>query len=388
MKTAERLNHIQEYFFSRKLQEVDRMRQSGADIINLGIGSPDLPPPPKVIEILCEQAQKKNTHSYQSYRGVPDLRNAMAQWYQRWYGVSIDAQTEILPLIGSKEGIVHISMTYLGNGDEALVPDPGYPTYGTAVELAGANAITYKLSEEKDWFPDFEALNKLDLTRVKLMWVNYPNMPTGKAADKNVFEKLVYFGRKHKILICHDNPYSFILNEKPISILSVEGAKDTAIELNSLSKTYNMAGWRVGMMAGAATVINDVLKFKSNMDSGMFLPVQFAAAEALNTSMEWHREQNAVYLSRRKKAEELIHQLGGVFDREQTGMFLWARVPKGFKDGIEFCDYLLQQRNIFITPGSVFGEAGKHYFRVSLCCPEERITDSINRITNNKTQTI
>jgi LL-diaminopimelate aminotransferase len=388
MKTANRLNHVQEYFFSRKLQEVERMRQGGADIINLGIGSPDLPPPLKVIEALNLSAQNKNAHSYQSYRGVPDLRKAIQQWYKQVYGVTLDAATEILPLIGSKEGIVHICMTYLGKGDKVLVPNPGYPAYKTAVELAEAEPITYLLTEENNWFPDFEALEKMDLNDVKLMWVNYPNMPTGKTAEMQVFEKLIAFGKKHNILICHDNPYSFILNETPLSILSVDGAKETAIELNSLSKTFNMAGWRVGMLAGTADIINDVLKFKSNMDSGMFLPIQLAAVEALATPREWHQANNKVYQGRRTKAEELLAEIGTQFDRKQSGMFLWAKVPKAYKDGIEFCDYLLQEKHIFVTPGSVFGSAGDNYLRISLCCTEERISESINRIRQTKTELV
>ncbi len=388
MKTAERLNHVQEYFFSRKLQEVERLRQTGADIINLGIGSPDLSPPDKVVDVLCNFALKKNTHAYQSYRGVPDLRKAMAEWYYRWYQVSLNPQTEVLPLIGSKEGIVHVCMTYLGKGDEALVPNPGYPAYATAVELAGAKPVAYHLTGESNWLPDFDALAKTDLRKVKLMWVNYPNMPTGKTAERQVFQQLVDFGREHNILVCHDNPYSFILNENPLSILSAEGAMDTAIELNSLSKTYNMAGWRVGMLCGNEEIINDVLKFKSNMDSGMFLPVQLAAAEALTTPTEWNHSQNKIYSARRKKAEELLRELNVEFDSPQTGMFLWGKVPSRYKNGIEFCDYLLYERNIFITPGSVFGSAGESYVRVSLCSPEEKFTESLNRIKQHKTQSV
>jgi LL-diaminopimelate aminotransferase len=388
MKTADRLSLVQEYFFSRKLQEVDRMRQSGADIINLGIGSPDLSPPVKVTEALTRSLQKVNAHSYQSYRGVPDLRNAIQQWYQQQYKVALDAATEILPLIGSKEGILHICMTFLGKGDKALVPNPGYPAYKTAVELAEAEPITYLLSEGNNWLPDFDALEKMDLSKVKLMWVNYPNMPTGRTADKQLFERLIAFGSKHKILICHDNPYSFILNERPLSILSVEGAKETALELNSLSKTYNMAGWRVGMLLGAAHIINDVLKFKSNMDSGMFLPIQLAAAEALTTPLEWHHANNEIYKSRRTKAEQLLAELDASFDGKQSGMFLWARVPPGYTDGIEFCDYLLHKKHIFITPGSVFGSAGDNYIRISLCCTQERITDCITRIKQPKTELV
>jgi LL-diaminopimelate aminotransferase len=388
METADRLSKVEEYFFSRKLQEVERMRQGGADIINLGIGSPDLPPPPKVIEALNQTAQNKNAHSYQSYRGVPAFREAIAKWYQQVYGVSLDAATEILPLIGSKEGIVHFSMAYLGKGDKALVPDPGYPAYKTAVELAEAQPVIYALTEENNWLPDFDALEKMDLNGVKLMWVNYPNMPTGRTAEKQLFEKLVAFGKKHNILICHDNPYSFILNEKPLSILSVEGAKDTAVELNSLSKTFNMAGWRVGMLLGAAPFINDVLKFKSNMDSGMFLPIQLAAVEALATPIDWHQRNNEVYRMRRKKAEQLLAELGASFDLNQNGMFLWAKVPNGYIDGIEFCDYLLREKHIFVTPGSVFGSAGAKYLRVSLCCTAERIADSINRIRQPKNELV
>ncbi|HVU54020.1 MAG TPA: aminotransferase class I/II-fold pyridoxal phosphate-dependent enzyme, partial [Puia sp.] len=355
----------------------------GKNIINLGIGSPDLPPHPDVIRVLQEESAKSNTHAYQSYKGSPVLRNAVAAWYKTWYGVELSPDTEILPLIGSKEGIMHICMTYLNEGDRALVPNPGYPTYRSAVRLAGGVPVDYALTEEKGWYPDWDELEKLvkeGASPVKLMWVNYPHMPTGQLPDKDLFGKLVAFGKKHGILICHDNPYSFILNESPMSLLAVPGAKDVVIELNSLSKSQNMAGWRVGTLVGAKERIDEVLRFKSNMDSGMFLPVQLAAARALGLGKDWYDSVNKVYRERRGWVYQLLEQLGCVFDRGQAGMFVWAKAPAEYKDGYALSDKVLYEAGVFITPGGIFGKAGEGYIRVSLCSSVEKLQESIKRV--------
>jgi aspartate/methionine/tyrosine aminotransferase len=385
--TSKRLEGIGEYYFSQKLREIDGLNQQGKQIINLGIGSPDLPPHPDVIRTLQEESAKPNVHAYQSYKGSPVLRKAVADWYARWYHVELNPDTEILPLIGSKEGIMHICMTYLDNGDMALIPNPGYPTYSSAVKLAGGTTVPYELTEANDWFPDLEtlsrkvkALNHEGKGAVKLMWVNYPQMPTGKLPDAELFRKLVTFGKEHDILICHDNPYSFILNESPMSLLSVEGAKDTVVELNSLSKSQNMAGWRVGTLCGARERIEEVLRFKSNMDSGMFLPLQLAAAKALGLPKEWYEQVNSVYRARRTKVFELLDLLGCVYDRSQAGMFVWAKIPAGYKDGFALSDEVLYKANVFITPGGIFGDAGNPYVRVSLCSSEEKLQESIQRV--------
>lgn len=382
MKTSKRLNGIGEYYFSQKLREIDELNKSGKDIINLGIGSPDLPPHPEVIKTLQEESLKPTVHAYQSYKGSPVLRKAISDWYKQWYKVELNADAEILPLIGSKEGIMHICMTYLDKGDEVLVPNPGYPTYRSAVKLAGGKCVEYKLSEKNNYEPDFDKLEKKGLKKVKLMFVNYPQMPTGQLPSTELFEKLVQFGKKHKILIIHDNPYSFILNEKPISLLSVEGAKDCVIELNSLSKSHNMAGWRVGMLCGAKERIEEVLRFKSNMDSGMFLPVQLAAAKALSLGKEWYEEVNAVYKARREKVFPLLDLLGCEYSKDQAGMFVWASIPAKYKDCYELSDEVLYKSNVFITPGGIFGTAGEKYIRVSLCAKEEKIEEAIGRIKN------
>ncbi len=378
--TSKRLEGIGEYYFSQKLREIDELNKQGKNIINLGIGSPDLPPHPDVVKVLNEEASKPNTHAYQNYKGSPILRKAIADWYAKWYGVTLNVDTEILPLIGSKEGIMHICMTYLNEDDEALIPNPGYPTYSSAVKLAGGKTVAYELKEENNWAPDFDALEKTDLTKVKLLWVNYPHMPTGQLATKELFEKIVAFGKKHNILICHDNPYSFILNDTPTSLLSIEGAKEVVIELNSLSKSQNMAGWRVGMLCAAKERIDEILRFKSNMDSGMFLPLQLAAAKALNLGKEWYDGINAIYAQRREKVFELLTLLNCEFSKTQVGMFVWAKIPANYKTGYELSDHVLYNSNVFITPGGIFGTAGDGYVRVSLCGSVERFEEAIRRI--------
>ncbi|MDQ6608576.1 MAG: aminotransferase class I/II-fold pyridoxal phosphate-dependent enzyme [Bacteroidota bacterium] len=380
---ANRLSGIGEYYFSQKLKEIDELNKQGKAIINLGIGSPDLPPHPDVIKELQQVAALSNVHGYQSYKGVVALRDAFSKWYQDWYSVMLDPATEILPLIGSKEGIMHICMTYLNDDDVALIPNPGYPTYSSAVKLAGGKCVSYELKEQNNWQIDFEELEQKDLSRVKLMWVNYPQMPTGQLPTTELFERLVAFGKKHNILICHDNPYSFILNEHPMSLLSVEGAKECVIELNSLSKSQNMAGWRVGVLCGAKERIDEVLRFKSNMDSGMFLPVQLAAVKALSLDKSWYNSVNEVYKSRRAKAYELLDLLGCSYSKEQAGMFLWAKIPSHYNTGFELSDAVLHHSNVFITPGGIFGSEGEEFIRVSLCSPEEKFETSIERIKMN-----
>ncbi len=386
MEISKRLEGIGEYYFSQKLREIDELNKQGKQVINLGIGSPDLPPHPDVISTLQEESAKHNVHAYQSYKGSPVLRKAMSNWYKKWYAVDLDPDTEILPLIGSKEGIMHICMTYLNHDDEVLVPNPGYPTYSAAVKIAGGKSREYELKEENNYAPDFAELEKQGLSKVKLMFVNYPQMPTGQLPTKALFEELVAFGKKNRILIVHDNPYSFILNSSPMSLLAVEGAKDCVIELNSLSKSQNMAGWRVGMLCGNKQRIDEVLRFKSNMDSGMFLPVQLAAAKALTLGQEWHDEVNAVYSNRRKKVFQLLDLLHCKYSTQQAGMFVWARIPAKYKDGFELSDKVLYGASVFITPGGIFGTAGNNYIRVSLCSPEEKFEESIQRISTIKSQ--
>ena len=383
IETSKRLEGIGEYYFSQKLREIDQLNKQGKNIINLGIGSPDQPPHPDVIKVLQEQSAKPNVHAYQSYKGSPILRSAMSDWYKKWYNVELNPDTEILPLIGSKEGIMHICMTYLNKGDEVLVPNPGYPTYRSAVMLAGGKCKEYKLREKNNYEPDFDKISKKGLKKVRLMFVNYPQMPTGQLSSKELFEKLVAFGKENKILIIHDNPYSFILNENPMSLLSVGGAKECVIELNSLSKSQNMAGWRVGMLCGAKERIEEVLRFKSNMDSGMFLPVQLAAAKALSLGKEWYDEVNKVYKLRREKVFELLDLLGCKYSSQQAGMFVWAKIPSKYKNGFELSDDVLYNSNVFITPGGIFGDAGEKYIRVSLCAPVEKFEEAKQRIINN-----
>lgn len=382
MKTSKRLKGIGEYYFSQKLREIDGLNKAGKHIINLGIGSPDLPPHADVIKILREESARPAVHAYQSYKGSPVLRNAISEWYNKWYNVELNPDTDVLPLIGSKEGIMHICMTYLDKGDEVLVPNPGYPTYRSAVKLAGGKCVSYKLQEKNKYEPDFKMLGKKDLKKVKIMFVNYPHMPTGQLPTKELFEKIIAFGKKHNILIIHDNPYSFILNDSPLSLLSIAGAKDCVIELNSLSKSHNMAGWRVGMLCGAKERVEEVLRFKSNMDSGMFLPVQLAAAKALSLGEEWHGEVNIVYKQRRAKVYELLGLLNCEYSKDQAGMFVWAKIPEGYKDGYVLSDEVLYKSNVFITPGGIFGSAGNNYIRVSLCAPIEKFEEAIRRINN------
>ncbi|MBX9781946.1 MAG: aminotransferase class I/II-fold pyridoxal phosphate-dependent enzyme [Chitinophagaceae bacterium] len=389
MQTAKRLEGIGEYYFSQKLREIDELNKQGKNIINLGIGSPDLPPHPDVIKVLQEESAKPNVHAYQSYKGSPVLRTAMRDWYKRWYNVELNADTEILPLIGSKEGIMHICMTYFEEGVGVLVPNPGYPTYSSAIKLSGATPLYYSLHEENDFKPDFNELeqiikeaNKFPLQGVRGLFVNYPHMPTGKLPDEVFFNLLISFARKNDILIVHDNPYSFILNEHPTSLLSVDGAKDVVLELNSLSKSQNMAGWRVGMLCGAKQRIDDVLKFKSNMDSGMFLPVQLAAAKALSLDKDWYDAVNAVYRKRREKVFAMLDLLQCTYSKEQVGMFVWAKIAAKYKTGYELSDEVLYNSNVFITPGGIFGTAGDGFVRVSLCSTEEKIEEAIRRIAS------
>ena len=382
--TSKRLEGINEYYFSQKLREIDALNRAGKDIINLGIGSPDLPPHPDVMRVLQEESLRPAAHGYQSYKGSPVLRKAISEWYSREYRVDLDPDAEILPLMGSKEGILHICMTYLNEGDEALVPDPGYPTYTSAVQLAGGRCRTYLLKEEQRYQPDLVSLEQTDIDRVKLMFVGYPHMPTGAPGDPECFRRLVEFARKHRILLVHDNPYSFILNDAPLSLLQTPGAREVAVELNSLSKSHNMAGWRVGMLCGAADRINDVLRFKSNMDSGMFLPVQLAAARALSLGKEWTDSLNEIYRRRREKVFMLLDELGCVHTPGQSGLFVWAAVPSGFKNGFGLSDAVLHGAGVFITPGGIFGEGGSRYIRVSLCSKEERLQAAIGRIRTFK----
>ena len=385
MSVAKRLEGIGEYYFSQKLREIEELNKQGKNILNLGIGSPDLPPHPDVIKTLQEESSKSNSHAYQSYKGSPVFRKAIADWYNIWYNVSLNPDTEILPLLGSKEGIMHICMTYFEEGVSVLVPNPGYPTYASAVRLSGATPLLYELTEEHDYEPDFATLTKIIAERktpIKGMFVNYPQMPTGKNGNKALFQKIVAFAKANNLLIIHDNPYSFILNEEPISLLSVEGAKEVVIELNSLSKSHNMAGWRIGMLCAAKEKIDEVLRFKSNMDSGMFLPVQLAAATAMGLCKDWYNSINEIYSTRRIKVFEMLDMLGCVYSKNQVGLFVWASVPEQYKDGYALSDEILYNKNVFITPGGIFGTAGNSYIRVSLCGSIERFDEAIQRIKN------
>ena len=380
IRPADRVSEIQEYYFSRKLREVARLNAEGRDIISLGIGGPDRMPSADVIETLCTEAHKAGVHSYQPYVGIPELRWAMSRFYSTHYGVELDADTEIQPLIGSKEGILHVSLAFLNPGDGVLVPNPGYPTYTSVSRLVGAEIFNYDLMEENGWMPDFEALERLPLERIKLMWINYPHMPTGTPASIELFERIVDFGRRHGIVIAHDNPYSFILNDKPLSLLKVEGGKDVAIEMNSMSKSHNMAGWRVGMLASNPQFIQWVLKVKSNIDSGQFRPVMLAAVKGLDAPAGWYAELNEVYASRRIVAEKIMSALGCTFDPRQRGLFLWGRIPEGEKSSESLADRVLYGSRVFITPGFIFGSNGDRYVRISLCATEEKLTEALKRI--------
>lgn len=364
---ANRVGSVQEYYFSKKLKEVAEMNAAGKNVINLGVGSPDLPPSEQTIETLCEHARKANEHGYQPYVGIPELRKGFADWYKTWYNVDLDPKTEIQPLIGSKEGILHISLAFLNPGDGVLVPNPGYPTYSSVSKLVEARLIPYELKEELGWQPDFEELEKMDLSNVKLMWTNYPNMPTGANASVELYEKLVAFGRKHGIIICNDNPYSFILNEHPLSILSIPGAKEICIEMNSMSKAHNMPGWRMAMLASNAQFVQWILKVKSNIDSGQFKPMQYAAVEALSAKKEWYDNMNRVYRSRRDLAGQIMRTLGCEYDENQVGMFLWGRIPDSAESGEAIANKVLYEANVFLTPGFIFGSRGERYIRISLC---------------------
>lgn len=377
--TADRLGDVKEYYFSTKRREIAKMIDQGIDVIELGIGSPDLPPAAPVVEALKNAATKANTHGYQPYAGLPELRNAFASWYQRFFHVALDAETEILPLIGSKEGIMHISMAFLNPGDEVLVPNPGYPTYRSATELAGGTVRNYLLNDGNDWLPNLKALEEQDLSKVKIMWVNYPHMPTGTATPAGFYEELIGFARRNNILICNDNPYAFILTEQRQSLLSVPGAKEVAIELCSLSKAHNMAGWRVGAVAGASEYIKSIVRFKSNMDSGMFRPVQEAAVVALSMGEEWYQELNEHYRRRKTIALQIMDALGCQYRTDQVGLFVWARCPEGL-DGYQMTDNALHNHHLFITPGGIFGDEGNNYIRISLCATEERMREALERI--------
>lgn len=389
IKPADRLSAVAEYYFSRKLKEVAKLNAEGKDIISLAIGSPDMPPSKGTIDKLCETARQDDAHGYQPTMGTPELRQAMAGFYKRWYGVCLDPQTEIQPLIGSKEGILHVTLAFVNPGDKVLVPNPGYPTYTSLSKILGAEVVNYNLREGNGWQPDFNELESMDLTGVRLMWTNYPNMPTGAPAQMETYRKLVSFARRHSIVVVNDNPYSFILNENPVSLLQVEGAKDCCIEFNSMSKSHNMPGWRIGMCATNPTFIQWILKIKSNIDSGTFRGIQLAAAEAYNNSDEWHRQANInTYRQRRKLAEQIMQQLGCTFDENQVGMFLWGRIPDKYANAEELTEKVLHEARVFITPGFIFGSNGERYIRISLCAKDMKIKEALERIknimTNNK----
>lgn len=376
---AKRIDRIREYYFSLKLREIEELKKGGDPIINLGIGNPDLPPPEETIDELHNSSRNPANHGYQSYQGILPLRIAYARWYRRFFNVDLDPVHEVLPLMGSKEGIFNISMAFLDPGDKVLLPDPGYPTYRSVTEMVGAEPVVYPLSEENEWYPDPDRLAKQDLSGVKLMWVNYPHMPTGRKASKRLFAELVHFGKTYDILICNDNPYSFILNDNPLSLLEPDGAKETALELNSLSKSHNMAGWRVGMVAGKKEFIDQITKITSNIHSGMFLPLQHAAIKALESPDGWYTNLRRKYLLRRKVVWEILDLLGCKYRKDQGGLFIWARIPSG-RNSYEFTDEILKKVKLFITPGAVFGEGGMNYIRISLCNREDILNESKQRI--------
>jgi len=383
MKTIEpanRTNAVSEYYFSKKLKEIAEMNEQGMNVISLGVGSPDLPPSEDAIEVLCRSAHQADTHGYQPYVGIPELRRAFAEWYKKWFRVDLNPNTEIQPLIGSKEGILHISLAFLNPGDGVLVPNPGYPTYSSVSNLVEAQIIPYDLKEENNWQPDFEALENMELSNVKLMWVNYPHMPTGTPATRELYQQLVDFGRKHHIVICNDNPYSFILNDNPMSILEIEGAKEICIEMNSLSKSQNMPGWRVAMLASNPQFVQWILKVKSNIDSGQFKPMMLAAVQALQAPKEWYVGINEVYRRRRKITEAIMDTLHCSFDPKQSGMFLWGKIPAEYESSETLADKILYKARVFITPGFIFGSNGNNYIRVSLCCKDEQLEEALRRI--------
>lgn len=381
IKCADRVSAVQEYYFSKKLKEVAQMNAEGKNIISLGIGSPDMPPSETTVKTLCNNALKNDVHGYQPYTGIPELRTAFANFYKRWYGVTLNPANEIQPLIGSKEGILHITLAFVNPSEQVLVPNPGYPTYTSLSTLLGAEVVSYDLTEANNWLPDFATLEKMDLSRVKLMWTNYPHMPTGTNATIELYQKLVDFGRRHNIVIVNDNPYSLILNNKPLSILQVEGAKENCIELNSMSKSHNMPGWRIGMAVSNSTYIQWILKVKSNIDSGMFRSLQLAAAAACDNSDEWHETMNnTLYRKRRKIAEQIMETLGCRFDKHQTGMFLWGKIPDSWNNVEDLTEKLLHENRVFLTPGFIFGSNGARYIRISLCCKEEQLHEALKRI--------
>ena len=377
---ANRLTGVSEYYFSKKLKEVAQMNAEGKNVISLGIGSPDMPPSEQTVNTLCQEAQNADGHGYQPYVGIPELRKAFAGWYKQWYNVELNPNTEIQPLIGSKEGILHVTLAFVNPGEQVLVPNPGYPTYTSLSNILGAEVVTYNLKEENGWMPDFEELEAMDLTRVKLMWTNYPNMPTGANATPELYEKLVDFARRKGIIIVNDNPYSFILNDKPLSILSVPGAKECCIEFNSMSKSHNMPGWRIGMLASNADFVQWILKVKSNIDSGMFRAMQLAAAKALEAGEDWYESNNQNYRNRRQLAGEIMEALQCTYDDNQVGMFLWGKIPASCTDVEELTEKVLHQARVFITPGFIFGSNGARYIRISLCCKDEKLTEALERI--------
>ena len=380
IQPANRLANVSEYYFSRKLKEVAQMNAEGKNVISLGIGSPDMPPSEETVQVLCEQAKRPDVHGYQPTVGIPELRKAMADWYKRWYHVDLDPATEIQPLIGSKEGILHVTLALVNPGDQVLVPNPGYPTYTSLNKILGSEIVNYNLCEDNHWQPDFDELEKMDLSRVKIMWTNYPNMPTGANATMELYEKLVNFARRHNIVIVNDNPYSFILNKKPLSILNVPGAKECCIEFNSMSKSHNMPGWRIGMLASNADFVQWILKVKSNIDSGMFRAMQLAAATALEAGEEWYEGNNKNYRGRRRLAGEIMRELGCTYDESQVGMFLWGKIPDSCADVEELTERVLHEAREFITPGFIFGSNGKRYIRISLCCKDDKLAEALKRI--------
>lgn len=384
IKPADRLASVSEYYFSRKLKEVARMNAEGKDVISLGIGSPDMPPSQKTINTLCQAAHDPNGHGYQLHIGIPELRQGFARWYSQWYGVELDPKSEVQPLIGSKEGILHVTLAFVNPGEQVLVPNPGYPTYTSLSKILGAEVVNYNLKEENGWMPDFDELERMDLSRVKLMWTNYPNMPTGANASMEVYERLVDFARRKGIVIVNDNPYSFILNDHPLSILSVPGAKECCIELNSLSKAHNMPGWRIGMIASNAQFIQWILKVMSNIESGIFRAMQLAAATALEAGQDWYDFNNKNYRNRRRLAGEIMHALGCTYDESQVGMFLWGKIPDSCTDVEELTERVLQEARVFITPGFIFGSNGKRFIRISLCCKDDKLEEALRRIREMK----